>query len=478
MNWLKYKLSASGTRLLIAGGLCLSLFFNASVPAFAQSITDEGTVLAYLIEMYRRTGRDCQEARQPNMPELIVSDQLKQAIHAVEGGKDAQTAISEQGLLSNGSAIFTVSGDTPRQAFSALKDQNCAGLLGNYNQIAASKNSGRWTVLLADVRQAPPATPEPEAMPAPESAAFGAAPAPVAAVSPSAVQPTAPQAVPYSEPATPVAEAPGMEEEKAPRKLPPGFSPTEMEPGIPDASVNWRIKGGQIVSSDSSPRPVTVPPGTNAAPQAVPAPAPSSFSSAATPNPALSAPKGGLELVKESSTPTKTVYRAQDGSLIIVNTEDPDQPQTSTPIPPKAQVPPVALSGEAQMAFELINQARASGRQCGAKNMPAAPRLTLDPALTRAAQKHVQDMAKNNYFAQKSLNGNQADRRISDEGFMWVSIGENIARGHATAQPLVQGWLAAPRNCENIMSGSFDSAGIAFDPASQIWVLDLAKAMQ
>ncbi len=510
MNWLKYKVTAPGTRLLVAGGLCLSLFFNASAPALSQSLTDEGTVLAYLIEMYRRTGRDCQEARQPNMPELVASDQLKQALQAVEGGKDVKTAISEQGLVSNANAIFTVTGETARQAFSTLKDQNCAGLLGNYNQIAAINSGGRWTVLLADARPAPVNTepgmpgPDPAQIPAqmpgqipgqlpgqslsPEQNSAQGAPegiTPGAAVNASPTQSATSSVAPAPVPGVIPGEVVGATPE--PRKIPAGLSASEMEAATPDASVNWRVKGEHAESRGSSskaalndsantnPRPVTVPPGTKDTPYVAPATSGSGgFSSAATPNPAL----GSSGAVSDSFTPAGTVYEGKDGSRIIVTNQNPAQPLAAAGAQSKPQGQPVTLSGEAQLAFEMINQARASGRQCGSKKMPAVPRLTLDPALTRAAQKHAQDMAKSNYFAQKSPSGKQADQRISDEGFMWVSIGENIARGHATAQPLVQSWLAAPRNCENIMSGSFDKAGLAFDPASQIWVLDLAKALQ
>ena len=50
-----------------------------------------------------------------------------------------------------------------------------------------------------------------------------------------------------------------------------------------------------------------------------------------------------------------------------------------------------------------------------------------------------------------------------------VAVGENIAAGATSAEEVMEGWLASPGHCENIMSPRFSEMGIA-------WVVDPKSA--
>ena len=41
---------------------------------------------------------------------------------------------------------------------------------------------------------------------------------------------------------------------------------------------------------------------------------------------------------------------------------------------------------------------------------------------------------------------------------MW---GENLAKGYATAESLVEAWMASPTHAANILDGSYTTCGIA-----------------
>jgi uncharacterized protein YkwD len=113
--------------------------------------------------------------------------------------------------------------------------------------------------------------------------------------------------------------------------------------------------------------------------------------------------------------------------------------------------------------FALINQRRAAGATCGGTPYPPVPALTMNSSLRTAARLHSQDMAANNYFSHTSLDGTTFDQRIRNAGYTGsFPLAENIAAGPSTAQGVVDGWMASPGHCANIMSPSFRATGIGY----------------
>ena len=130
---------------------------------------------------------------------------------------------------------------------------------------------------------------------------------------------------------------------------------------------------------------------------------------------------------------------------------------------------PVALPerGDAaslgKVVLDLVNSARSSGRRCGGKYFVAAGPLALDPMLTQAALQHSRDMAEHDAFDHRGSDGSSPAARIERAGFKEHRIvGENIAAGAMTPTEVVQGWLASPAHCENIMDGRFTLLGVAY----------------
>jgi uncharacterized protein YkwD len=125
----------------------------------------------------------------------------------------------------------------------------------------------------------------------------------------------------------------------------------------------------------------------------------------------------------------------------------------------------------------LINQSRAAGATCGSTSFPPAAALSMDANLQNAARLHSQDMAVNGYFSHTSLDGRTFTQRIQNAGFMGSPLGENIAGGYPSPQAVVDGWMASTGHCSNIMSGSFQFAGIGYisqssSPFGQYWTAD------
>lgn len=119
-------------------------------------------------------------------------------------------------------------------------------------------------------------------------------------------------------------------------------------------------------------------------------------------------------------------------------------------------------SAFAQRVFELTNAARAQARTCGGVAYAAAPALTYNAALERAAQGHAADMAARNYFSHTSQDGRTFAQRITNAGYVWRTVAENIAAGHATPEAVVAGWLGSAGHCRNLMNPSFREIGVGY----------------
>jgi uncharacterized protein YkwD len=84
------------------------------------------------------------------------------------------------------------------------------------------------------------------------------------------------------------------------------------------------------------------------------------------------------------------------------------------------------------------------------------------------------DMATNNYFDHTSLDGRQLGDRVTNSGFSWHAVGENIARGAATPSEVVKRWLKSPGHRANILKCTFTHIGVGEAPGSKgpYWTQD------
>ena len=133
-----------------------------------------------------------------------------------------------------------------------------------------------------------------------------------------------------------------------------------------------------------------------------------------------------------------------------------------------------------RVILDLVNAARAAGRRCGGKSFAPAGPLALDPALTRAALEHSRDMALHDAFDHRGHDGSTPAVRVERAGFgAHRIVGENIAAGALTPDQVMDGWLASPGHCENIMDGRFTLIGIAYaenlnTSSAVFWTQDFA----
>ncbi len=128
---------------------------------------------------------------------------------------------------------------------------------------------------------------------------------------------------------------------------------------------------------------------------------------------------------------------------------------------------PVALDGStAEKSFpvrllEALNAARAVPRVCGTTAYPAASPLSWQPQAEQAALAQAQYLQRNNLFTHAGANGSTIGDRMTAAGYVWQSVGENLAAGYTDFAAVLQGWLDSPGHCANVMNGAFVDVGVA-----------------
>jgi uncharacterized protein YkwD len=133
----------------------------------------------------------------------------------------------------------------------------------------------------------------------------------------------------------------------------------------------------------------------------------------------------------------------------------PTSPQTTSP---------------AQSPSDMVSAVLSEVNKFRAQNGLAA--LRLDDRLNQAAQLHSNDMAAHNTMSHNCQNGTTPSQRITNAGYSWHAIAENVATGQTTAQQVVQAWINSAGHRANMLKTDIKDVGIGFN--HNYWTLDLA----
>jgi uncharacterized protein YkwD len=125
-----------------------------------------------------------------------------------------------------------------------------------------------------------------------------------------------------------------------------------------------------------------------------------------------------------------------------------------------APTAPVGLSAHSLRAiehrtFDLINHER--------EKRGLRP-LVWNDDVAEVARLHSRNMAQNNFFSHRGLDGSMVNDRAEQMGlFNWRAIGENIAFNRGYDQPVefaVEKWLESPSHRENLLNKSWIESGV------------------
>ena len=141
-------------------------------------------------------------------------------------------------------------------------------------------------------------------------------------------------------------------------------------------------------------------------------------------------------------------------------------PQISNPdlIYP-GQIMNIPTTDASVLSFEkevvrLVNEIR---KQIGLRE------LTYDWQLSRVARIKSEDMRDNKYFSHTSPTYGSPFHMIKSFGITYRSAGENIARGQATPQAVVNAWMNSSGHRANILNSSFTHIGVGYAENGRYW---------
>jgi uncharacterized protein YkwD len=70
-------------------------------------------------------------------------------------------------------------------------------------------------------------------------------------------------------------------------------------------------------------------------------------------------------------------------------------------------------------------------------------------------------MVSANFFSHTGSDGSSAGQRAAAAGYVWRSLGENIAAGQPSVAAVMGSWMASPGHCANIMRANYKDIGAA-----------------
>ncbi|MFE2933812.1 CAP domain-containing protein [Streptomyces sp. NPDC059278] len=137
-------------------------------------------------------------------------------------------------------------------------------------------------------------------------------------------------------------------------------------------------------------------------------------------------------------------------------------PKTSAPAPRSAAAPADSSAQSAVLA--LVNQERAK--------VGCSP-LTASSSLASLAQDFSEDMAARGFFDHTDPDGRSPWDRASKAGVQGLA-GENIARGQANAQAVMDAWMNSDGHRANILNCDYKTLGVGVHhgPSGPWWTQD------
>ncbi|KAK9762337.1 hypothetical protein K7432_012027 [Basidiobolus ranarum] len=148
---------------------------------------------------------------------------------------------------------------------------------------------------------------------------------------------------------------------------------------------------------------------------------------------------------------------------VIAGSQDVNYIQRSNRRQRKAETSPVNTetsgNGDLQKMLALVNQQR---QQNGGEP------LKLDNNLVQAAQKHTDYQARVGQMTHDEP-GRPLSTRVTETGFKWSAIGENVAMGYTSIELVMEGWMNSAGHRQNILNPQFTSFGSGYVANGNYW---------
>ncbi|MFD3559122.1 CAP domain-containing protein [Streptomyces sp. NPDC058686] len=178
---------------------------------------------------------------------------------------------------------------------------------------------------------------------------------------------------------------------------------------------------------------------------------------------------------KPSSTPSKTASKASPPSKSDSSGSDsaktspttPPKTATTKPKPPATAPSLKAPSGEASAEAQVLALVNTERAKAGCRP------VTADGGLAALAGNFSEDMAARGFFDHTDPDGATPWDRAKKAGITDLG-GENIARGQANAQSVMDSWMNSPGHRANILNCDYKTLGVGvhFGSGGPWWTQD------
>lgn len=104
--------------------------------------------------------------------------------------------------------------------------------------------------------------------------------------------------------------------------------------------------------------------------------------------------------------------------------------------------------------------------------------LAFSAELATAAQRHACDMAVTGAFSHTGTDGSTAGERVTQAGYTWRFVAENIAYGQDKVVAVMSGWRNSPGHNRNMLHKDAKEIGIGLAEAANgqvYWVMVLGQ---
>ena len=119
-----------------------------------------------------------------------------------------------------------------------------------------------------------------------------------------------------------------------------------------------------------------------------------------------------------------------------------------------------SVSNKESQVIALVNEIRAQN---------GLSPLRENWQLSRVARYKSQDMAESGYFSHTSPTYGSPFQMMKQFGITYRSAGENIAKGYASAQAVVDAWMNSPGHRANILNSSYTQIGVGYVSSGDHW---------
>lgn len=98
--------------------------------------------------------------------------------------------------------------------------------------------------------------------------------------------------------------------------------------------------------------------------------------------------------------------------------------------------------------------------------------VVYNDLLTQAAQAHAEDMVENDYLDHIGLDGSEPGDRVSETGYEWQWLAENLFRGSTKESAAIRTWMASTDgHREALLNERAQEIGVGFEDTTYVLIL-------